>query len=190
MQRRTYFGPPEMEPAEATVKNLADCGFERLRLPTLRHNIHEPPLPPDFKPLTSNEQTKYLNMIYQKLMMACTYFKMERDLGLNYDRAGMHKDATSVTLSEGPIRLDLHTQAHLKLLMDEEKDLRDLVIAGYGEDSGEVIEAARQYLSIWKNIQQMLVWQVPRETEKIRRICIQNVMKVALWDIIDDLESK
>ncbi|KAH9882196.1 hypothetical protein J1614_001368 [Plenodomus biglobosus] len=189
MPRHPRFGPPDIDPGEAAVKDLVDYGFEHLHLPSLRRVAkNEIFPPPDFQRLTPAEERMYLNLIYRKLTMAKTFFEAERHLGFDYDRPSMYKEATPRALAEGPIKLSLLTQAHIKLLLDEDQYLRDLW-NGKLEEDAEVTEAMRQYLLTWKDIRQILVLQTPGNTSEERTQNIQAVMKAAFGDIADESDS-
>ncbi|KAF2844072.1 hypothetical protein T440DRAFT_410893 [Plenodomus tracheiphilus IPT5] len=186
MPRQSYFGPPDIDPGEAAVRDFADHGFNHLNLPILKKPESELPTPPDFRLLTAAEKKQYLSLMHRKLEKAAKYINEEHVMGLDYDRPGLYKEAIPVALAQGPVKLDMNVQAHIRLLMDQDLHLKHVFENnGYMQDA-EVTVAMQDYIRTWNEVRHLLVWQTPGETEAVKTHNVQKMMKDVFGDIVDE----
>jgi hypothetical protein len=176
---------------DGVLFNHYDTGFQHLNLPAAKpHDFKDIPAPPPaFQTFTAEQNAAYLHAVHAKLSLANSYISKEKELGLDPDRPGMHKELTSTLLGQGTIRIDMNAQQYIRLLIDSGDELQRL-----GENMSEEHrkEAEKMmagqmgdYWQLYLSLLASLEWQMLGKNEGEKRMRADAIVEGVLGKLVE-----
>jgi hypothetical protein len=176
--------------SDSILFNHQDNGFQHLNLPaaSLHFNDTLAP-PPTFQNFTAQQNIAYLNAVHAKLSLAKSYIIMEKQLGLDPDRPGIHKEPIATFLDQGPIKIDLHAQQHIRLLIDSGDELQRIGESMSEEQRQEVEEMMAgqmgDYWQLYLSLLASLGWQMPGSNDEEKRKRADAIVEGVLGKLVE-----
>ncbi|CAO2655061.1 Nn.00g117940.m01.CDS01 [Neocucurbitaria sp. VM-36] len=165
--------------------NMSHTDFNHLKIPTPTPLMVEEPTPMEFNFSSREAEAEYLNSVRTKLAMAKTIILEEQDLAIDPDRPGAHKTARSMRLAEPPIKIDLHAQQMIRMLLDGKTQLKQLGREkNNNEDDPEMVEAMNDYWVYWTQLRAKLAWQIPGKSTREKEDRADGIMDEVLWRMV------
>lgn len=128
----------------------------------------------------------YIDTSLQKLKLAKLFIEAPGD------KEPVHKNPAALSLAEGPVAINFHTQQLIRLILETRCQLQALV--DIGESDSNIQEVLQEYSVWWAQVRVCLLVQMPGESETLRTKqadqMMDQVLNKAFIEIYDEVEGR